>query len=189
MSWCSANGICWGSCRSTWTTTIGPGPTYRWPRTHLSHGVCSRPARAVWWRCPAWVGSITNTSGEWREPIGRISGRHRGDAPAIVGEHNEDEEHPQASGRDREEIEGDQVPDVIGQERSPALRGRRAPLREQAGDGALGHVDAELQELAVDSGGTPQGIRHGHLCDKGLDLRVDWRGGPRRAGRGARPRI
>src|SRR5947207_13693906 len=76
MSWCSANGICWGSCRSTWTTTTGPGPTYRWPRTHPSHGVCSRLARAVWWRCPAWVGSITNTSGERREPIGRISGRH-----------------------------------------------------------------------------------------------------------------
>src|SRR5437899_1597336 len=50
------------------------------------------------------------------------------DAPALVGEHNEDEEHPQASSRDREEIDGDQIPDVIGQERSPALRGRRAPL-------------------------------------------------------------
>src|SRR3989442_14402069 len=77
MSWCSANGICWGSVRITWTTTIGPGPTYRWPRTHLSHGVCSRPARAVWWRCPAWVDSITNTAAERRESMGRISGRHR----------------------------------------------------------------------------------------------------------------
>src|SRR5437867_5249588 len=56
----------------------GPVPTYCWPRTHPSHGVCSRLARAVWWRCPAWVGSITNTSGERREPIGRISGRHNG---------------------------------------------------------------------------------------------------------------
>src|SRR5881409_4214800 len=56
---------------------MGPGPTYRWPRTYPSHGVCSRRARAGWWRCPAWVGSITNTSGERREPIGRISGRHR----------------------------------------------------------------------------------------------------------------
>src|SRR2546425_1439287 len=46
----------------------GPGPTYRWPRTHPSHGVCSRRARAGWWRCHAWVGSITNTSGERREP-------------------------------------------------------------------------------------------------------------------------
>src|SRR5439155_18679339 len=36
----------------------------------------SRRARAAWWRCPAWVGSITNTSGERREPMGRKSGRH-----------------------------------------------------------------------------------------------------------------
>src|SRR5437667_12783168 len=56
---------------------MGPGPTYRWPRTYPRHGVCSRRARAGWWRCPAWVGSTTNTSGERREPIGRISGRHR----------------------------------------------------------------------------------------------------------------
>src|SRR5439155_20957223 len=98
------------------------------------------------------------------------------DAPAIVGEHNEDEEHPEASSRDRKEIDGDQIPDVIGQERSPALRGRPPPLREQAGDGALGHIDAELQELTMDSRRAPERIRRGHLCDKGLDLRVDWRG-------------
>src|SRR5205809_4812687 len=56
---------------------------YNGTRTHLSlaktppsHGACSRRARAGWWRCPAWVGSITNTSGERREPMGRMSGRH-----------------------------------------------------------------------------------------------------------------
>ena len=31
------------------------------------------------------------------------------DAPALVGEHDEDEEHPQARGGHREEVEGDQV--------------------------------------------------------------------------------
>ena len=64
-------------CRSMCTTTTRLGPTYRWPRTRLSPGACSRQARAGWWRCPAWVGSITNTSGERREPLGQISGRHR----------------------------------------------------------------------------------------------------------------
>src|SRR5438445_4318237 len=97
------------------------------------------------------------------------------DAPALVGEHNEDEEHPQASSRDREEIDGDQIPEVIGQERSPALRGRRAPLWEQAGDGALGDVDAELEEFAMDSGSTPQGIGRGHSSDQGFDRGVDGR--------------
>src|SRR2546422_557395 len=55
---------------------------YNGTRTHLSLAKdapeprrCSRRARAGWWRCPAWEGSITNTSGERREPIGRISGR------------------------------------------------------------------------------------------------------------------
>src|SRR5438093_7773954 len=41
-----------------------------------SRGVRRRRARAGWWRCHAWVASITNTSGVQREPIGRISGRH-----------------------------------------------------------------------------------------------------------------
>ena len=68
-----------------WRMFLGPGPTYRWPRTHPSHGVCSRRARAVWWRCPAWVGSITNTSGERREPMGRISGSHSMPAPLSAG--------------------------------------------------------------------------------------------------------
>jgi hypothetical protein len=46
----------------------------------------------------------------------------------MVSEHEEDEEHPQARGGDREEIEGDQVRDVIGEERAPGLQGRRATL-------------------------------------------------------------
>ena len=46
------------------------------------------------------------------------------DAPAMVGEHDEDEEDAQASGGHGEEIDRDQVPDVIGLERSPDLRRR-----------------------------------------------------------------
>ena len=46
------------------------------------------------------------------------------DPPAVVGEHDEDEEDAEASGGHGEEIERDQVPDVIGQERAPRLRGR-----------------------------------------------------------------
>src|SRR2546425_2002723 len=41
-----------------------------------SRGVRRPRARAGWWRCHAWVDSITNTAGVRREPIGRISGRH-----------------------------------------------------------------------------------------------------------------
>ena len=46
------------------------------------------------------------------------------DTPAVVGEHDEDEQHAQARGGNREEIDGDEVSDVIGQERAPRLRRR-----------------------------------------------------------------
>ena len=45
------------------------------------------------------------------------------DPPAMVGEHHKDEEHPQARRGHREEIEGDQVADVVGEERPPGLGG------------------------------------------------------------------
>jgi len=68
-----------------------------------------------------------------------------------------------------------------GQECAPGLRRRCTVLRHQPGDGALGHIEAKLEKLAVDSGGTPQGIGRGHFPDQGGDLGVDgWAapGGP-----------
>src|SRR6266481_9554189 len=46
------------------------------------------------------------------------------DAPAVVGEHDEDEQNAQARGGTSEEIDGDEIPDVIGQEGAPRLRRR-----------------------------------------------------------------
>ena len=47
--------------------------------------------------------------------------------PTIVGEHDQDEEDAQQRGGDREEIEGHQVPDVVGEEGPPGLGRRRVP--------------------------------------------------------------
>ena len=44
------------------------------------------------------------------------------DAPAVVGEHDEDEEDAEPSSGHGEEIDRDQVPDMIGQKGSPSLR-------------------------------------------------------------------
>src|SRR5438132_8837891 len=44
------------------------------------------------------------------------------DAPAVVGEHDEDEEDVEPSSGHGEEIDRDQVPDMIGQKGSPSLR-------------------------------------------------------------------
>ena len=97
------------------------------------------------------------------------------DAPAMVNEHDENEEDAQARGGHREEIEGDQASDMVVEERPPGLRRPGAPLRHEPGDGTLGHVDAELQELAMDSWGAPEGVRGGHAGDQSLDLGMDGR--------------
>jgi hypothetical protein len=56
---------------------------------------------------------------------GRMLGDVEVDDPSpIVGEHDEDEEDAPPRGGHGEEIEGDEVPDVVGEERAPAL-GRR----------------------------------------------------------------
>jgi hypothetical protein len=67
------------------------------------------------------------------------------DAPAVVGEYDED---PQASGGNGEEIDRNKVLDVVGEERAPGLRGRGRALRDQARDRTLRHFNAELEEFA-----------------------------------------
>src|SRR5437879_1458389 len=109
------------------------------------------------------------------------------DAPAIMCEHDKGEQDPQPHSGNDEEINGDQVADVISQERAPGLRGRCAALREEPGDGALGHADAEFQELTMDSRGTPEGIGRGHLYEKSRDLGADPRAAPRGAPKATTP--
>jgi hypothetical protein len=80
------------------------------------------------------------------------------DAPAVVGEDDENEEDAEAGGGHRKEVNRDDVSDVVRAERPPGLRGLGTTLGQEAGDGALGNVDAELGELAVDARRTAQGF-------------------------------
>jgi hypothetical protein len=48
---------------------------------------------------------------------------------------------------------------------TPSLRWRRAPLRDLARDGALGHVEAKLEEFAMDSWSALERVRDGHAGD------------------------
>ena len=91
-------------------------------------------------------------------------------APAIVGEDDEDEEHPEVSGGHHEEVDGDQVSHMVVEERPPGLRWPGAPLRDEPRDGALGHVEAKLLKLAMD-GRAPQGIGCGHSGNQSADFR------------------
>src|SRR5262245_38950564 len=53
--------------------------------------------------------------------------------PAMVGKHDEDEQDTQTRGGHGEEIDGDQVSDMVGEEGPPGLRRLGAPLQHQAG--------------------------------------------------------
>jgi hypothetical protein len=76
-----------------------------------------------------------------RESVDELLGGPRGgrmlghvevdDASTVVGEHDEDEEDAQARGGQSEEVDGDEVANMVGEERSPGLRRGRAPLGEQ----------------------------------------------------------
>ena len=72
---------------------------------------------------------------------------------------------------------------MVVKEGPPGLRRPRAPLGHEPRHGTLGDVEAELQELAVDSWGAPEWIGSGHSGDQGPDLDIDGRatsGGPSR---------
>ena len=76
--------------------------------------------------------SAGRSSGRWGARS-RCSGRD--DAPAVVSEHDENKEDAQARGWHREEIEGDQIADMVGEERPPGLRRQGAPFRHEPRDG------------------------------------------------------
>jgi hypothetical protein len=104
---------------------------------------------------------------------GRLGHVEVNDAPAMVSEHDENEKDAQTRGGDREEIEGDEISDMVGEERPPGWRRLGRTLGHEAADGTLGDVDAEPEKLAADAGRTPQGIGHGYLPDECGDLGVD----------------
>jgi hypothetical protein len=81
------------------------------------------------------------------------------DPPAIVGQHDEDEQDAQERGGHGEEIDGDQIADVVREEGPPGLRRVGAPCRHEARHGALGHIDTQLEELAMDARGPTVGWR------------------------------
>jgi len=79
------------------------------------------------------------------------------DPPAMMSEHEENEQYAEPGGGNREEVEGNEIADMVGEERPPSLGWRYGPLRHQAGHGALRDVDAKLEELGMDAWRTPEG--------------------------------
>src|SRR6476620_8452358 len=55
---------------------------------------------------------------------------------------------------------------MVEEERSPALRRRSPSPRHGLGDRGLADVDAELEELSMNSGSAPERIGQAHLPDQ-----------------------
>lgn len=107
---------------------------------------------------------------------GRVVGdRVMDDAPAVVGEQHEDEEDAARNRRDREEVHRDESGHVIGQGRAPSLSGWAAAPPEQSRDRALGNIQAELAQFAMNPWCAPERIDRGHLLDEHPDRCIDGR--------------
>jgi hypothetical protein len=91
-----------------------------------------------------------------------------------VRQHEEDKENLVPDRRDREEVDGDGIAEVIAQEGGPCGRGSR-PLDPVLLDGGLGHVDPDLPQLADDPRGSPERIGRRHLPDQRTNLPRDSR--------------
>ena len=105
------------------------------------------------------------------------------DPAPIVREDDEDEQHTTGDRRHREEVDGHQRAHVVLQERAPRLGGWAAPSWHEPRDRALGDLEAEFPEFAVDAWGAPQRVGRRHLADQAPQLLVDRRppAGPPRA--------
>jgi len=81
----------------------------------------------------------------------------------------DDEAEQQFKGRrgNHEEVDRGNAIGVVSKEGHPRLRGRTPALGYVLGHGRLRHVDADLEELTVDTWSAPQGIGQAHLADQG----------------------
>ena len=91
------------------------------------------------------------------ELLGRPCGRRMSgdvdvdDAPAIMGQDQEDVEDLEPDGRHGKEIHGNQLGQVVFQERAPRLR-RRSPVPHHVlADAGLADVNAQLQQFTVNA--------------------------------------
>ena len=87
-----------------------------------------------------------------------------------VFQHDEHEQHPHGDRRHREEIDGYQLTEVVVKKRLPRLSRWPAESSENSGDGALGDLDAEHLQFAVNSRRTPQRIGSYHPFDQPANL-------------------
>jgi len=106
--------------------------------------------------------------------------------PAVVGQHQKSEEHPEGGCWHREEVDRHQVLHVVVQERAPGWRRRLPSPVHVPGDGRLRDVDAELGELIADARSASAYRHASHRRDRTTHRARSQR--PKRGRRSPRPR-
>jgi len=91
-------------------------------------------------------------------------------AAAIMGQYQKDVQDLEADGGDGKEVDGNQLRDVVLQERTPSLRRRLAAAHHVFAHASLADSDAQLEQLAVNARCTPTGILSAHPVDQVSDL-------------------
>jgi hypothetical protein len=95
-------------------------------------------------------------------------------APTVSEKHQAIEQLEADRGHDKEIDRGNSF-SMVAEEGSPTLAKPSGVLDHVFGDGRFGDLDAELEQLAVDSRRTPQPIGLAHFPDQAADLSGDRR--------------
>mgnify|MGYP001817640798 CR=1 FL=1 len=160
---------------------IGILPGRSWSRLHFLHAHVTHTAcELVTVDAVAVTEEIPRGGVPWKRfqdllcgpsRAGRISHVEMDDPSTLVSQNDENEEDPECHRGHREEIDGDQVPSVVAEERSPTLRWRLSVTDHVLGDGGLRDIDPKLEQFPVYPRCTPAWFGLRHPSDELTDVR------------------
>ena len=89
---------------------------------------------------------------------------------AVVGQYEHYEQQPEGCRRHDEHVDGSDAECLVAQEAAPTRRWGVRSEQHVLGNGRLAELDAELKQLAVNAGRTPEWVGNAHLADQFASL-------------------
>jgi len=89
---------------------------------------------------------------------------------AVVGQYEHYEQQPEGCRRHDEHVDGSDAECLVAQEAAPTRRWGVRSEQHVLGNGRLADLDAELKQLAVNAGRTPEWFGNAHLADQFASL-------------------
>jgi hypothetical protein len=106
-----------------------------------------------------------------RRMFGHVEMNHP--AP-MMGQNHQNEQHSESCSFDGKEIDGNQVLQIVIEERLPGLRRRSTLSGQESRHSSFRDVDTQLEQLPVDAGCSPKRVGRGHLQDQGSNHGADF---------------